>query len=127
MSQHAGSLAQPIAGWWTLQEFPERVAAGGRTFRLARWKQGYPGVVEQYREEVERYSMHMKVYANGYWVIDHIDEDNPDLGRELPHFFNDHPVGKAAKWVGTGAAVVGGMIVLAHLAESLVSAAFSRA
>ena len=119
-------LSQPVTGWWTLQGFPDRVRVHGRLFRRARWKQEHPGVVEQYREEVARNSMHMMVRTDGRWTIDHIDEDNPDLGREVPHFFNDHPVGKVIKGVAAGLAVVGAAYTAVRLVESVTKAA-SRA
>ncbi len=99
-------LPQPITGWWTLPDYPDVVNAAGRRFRRARWKQDYDGVVEQYREEVAQNSMHLKVYEDGRWVIDHVDEDNPDMGREVPHFFNDHPLGQFLKAAGAVVGVV---------------------
>ena len=89
-----------MRGTWTLPDFPDEIWLGDRLFRKAQWRQPYDGVVEQYREAVARNSAHLKVFANGVWEIDHIDEDNPDMGRPIEHFFNDHPLGKAIKVVG---------------------------
>jgi hypothetical protein len=99
-------LQQPITGWWQWAGHPEVIRVHGRQFRRANWKQDYPDVVEQYRETTPQNSMHLKVLANGTYVIDHIDEDNPDMGRPVPHFFNDHPLGRFLK----GAAIAGGLV-----------------
>ena len=95
----AGALpvSPALTGPWTLPNFPERVIVNGRSFRKAWWQQPYDGVLEQYREEQARNSMHLKVRSDGTWTVDHIDEDNPDLGRPIEHFFSDHPVGKFLK------------------------------
>jgi hypothetical protein len=77
----------------------------GARFNKARWKAPYDGVVEQYREAVPQNSMHLKVRADGTWILDHIDNDNPDMGREVQHFINDHPVGQFIKGAATVAAV----------------------
>lgn len=116
-------FARPSHGWWTLPGFPEFVSVRGRRFRKARWKQEYPGVVEQYREVAAQNSMHLKVSVDGRWIIDHIDEDNPDLCREVPHFFNDHPVGKVLKFAGAVAALAAGACLVAGTIEGLASAA----
>lgn len=110
-------LAPALEGWWTLPNFPERVWIDGRLFRRADWRQPYERVVEQYREDVPRDSMHLKVYSSGRWIVDHIDQDNPDLGRPLEHFFNDHPVGKTLKAAAPliALAVVG--VAISHIAE----------
>jgi hypothetical protein len=86
-------LDPPVTGFWNLNGFPEVVFIRNRRFRRALLKQDYPRVVAQYREDVERKSRHLKVYESGVWAIDHVDDDNPDRGRALPHFFNDHPLG----------------------------------
>jgi hypothetical protein len=99
-------------GWWTLPNFPERVTMNARSFRKAWWRQPYDGVVEQYREEQTRNSMHLKVYGDGRWVVDHIDEDNPDLGRPVEHFFSDHPVGKFIKVAAPVAGVALGLFLV---------------
>jgi hypothetical protein len=90
-------LEQPLVGRWALPNFPESVRVGRAIFRKAVWQQPYEGVVVQYRQDVERNSAHLKVYADGTFRVDHVDEDNPDHGRPVQHFFNDHPVGKAMK------------------------------
>jgi hypothetical protein len=96
---------------WTLPAFPERITLNGRSFRKAWWRQPYDGVVEQYREEQARNSMHLKVRNDGTWIVDHIDEDNPDLGRPIEHFFSDHPVGKFLK-VAVPVGVIGTALFL---------------
>lgn len=109
MSLGESRLPVPVSDNWPLPNFPDEIWLGDRLFRKAQWQQDYVGVVEQYREAVARNSAHMKVYANGVWVIDHIDEDNPDMGRPVEHFFNDHPLGQFLKVVGSVALVVGGV------------------
>lgn len=115
-SNFIGAGALPVSpaltGQWTLPDFPERVMVNGRSFRKAWWRQAYDGVVEQYREETPTNSMHLKVYADRRWTVDHIDEDNPDLGRPVEHFFSDHPVGKFIKVAAPIAAVGVGLVVL---------------
>ena len=108
-------LAPVLEGPWTLPNFPERIVLLGRSFRRAGWRQPYEGVVEQYREENVRNSMHLKIFSDGRWVVDHIDEDNPDLGRPIEHFFNDHPVGRFAKAAAPLCAVAVGILVLARI------------
>jgi hypothetical protein len=114
MNQNELGMGVPIIGTWPWGDCPDAVLIHDRLFRKARWQQPYAGVVEQYREAVARNSAHMKVYADGTWVIDHVDQDNPDMGRPVEHFLNDHPLGKFAKVAALvgGAFVVGG--ALAH-------------
>lgn len=89
----ATKISPPIIGYWNRHDFPELVWVIGRRFRKAVIKQPYDRVVEQYREDVERNSRHLKVLDNLTWRIDHIDQDNPDRGRPIQHFVNDHPLG----------------------------------
>lgn len=83
-----------ISDWWTLGSFPEWVVVRGRLFQRASWAYPYDGVVAQYREHATRNAMHLMVFRDGHFEIDHIDEDNPDRGRVVEHFFNDVPIGK---------------------------------
>ena len=115
------SLAPPLSGTWSLPDFPEQVIVEGRSFRRASWRQSYKGVVEQYREERAQESMHLMVYSDGRWVVDHVDDDNPDRGRAISHFFNDHPAGKMIK---SAAPIVGlgvGLGVALYLASRYLS------
>lgn len=93
-------ILPPVTGTWGRTSFPDVVTIQGREFRRAVWKQSFPDVVEQYRETVPRFSQHLKVYADGHWAIEHIDDDNPDMGRAVAHFFHDYAPGKAlnAAW-----------------------------
>lgn len=102
-------LSLPVGGYWMLADFPDEVLVGGVRFRKAVWRQPYDDVVEQYREAAARDSAHLKVFADGTWVIDHVDADNPDMGRPVEHFFNDHPLGKLLKVVAPAA--VAGLLV----------------
>lgn len=67
---------------------------------MARWRQGYPGVVAQYRESCAHGSMHLKIVRDGsgyWWIVDHEDDFNPDAGRPLSHFFHDYEPGRILK------------------------------
>jgi hypothetical protein len=88
-------LKPPVNGWWMLPDFPEWVFAEGRWFRRATWSNPfYAGVVAQYREPKPRDAMHLRVFNDWHYEIDHLDEDNPDRGRVVQHFFNDMAIGK---------------------------------
>lgn len=89
-------IADPPTGVWPHRDFPDEVQINGRTFRYAQWQKPYPGVVAQYREPVPRFSQHLKVRRDGTWIIDHVDEYNPDMGYATLHFFTDYQPGKAA-------------------------------
>jgi hypothetical protein len=82
-------LAEPLRGTWELSTFPELVTLLGRTFRRASWAAPYPGVIAQYREDVDRVSLHLMVHADKTWIIDHTDDANPDRGLVLEHTFRD--------------------------------------
>jgi hypothetical protein len=103
----------PITGYWNRRDFPDVVRITGAVFRKAVMRQSYDGVVEQYREDVAKNSRHLKVLKNGTWVIDHVDLDNPDRGRPVQHFFNDHPLGPLAALV----LLVGGVYVARAVAR----------
>jgi hypothetical protein len=111
----ATKINPPIIGYWNLRDFPDVVWFAGASFRKAVIKQGYDGVVEQYREDVEKNSRHLKVRADGTWCIDHVDEDNPDRGRPIQHFFNDHPLGPLA---ALALLVGGGVLVVRAMASA---------
>lgn len=108
----ATPIDPPTWGWWPYNGFPDVANVGGRRYRKAVLKQAYDGVVEQYREDVDRKSRHLKVHKNGTFSIDHIDDDNPDRGRPVQHFFSDHPL---AGIVGLGLAI-GAVVLLARTA-----------
>jgi hypothetical protein len=104
-------LPEPLRGAWTFQGFPEAVDLGGRSFvRSDRWAAPLPGVLKQYREDVDRKSMHLYVLDDGTWKIDHIDEANPERGLVLEHTFRDvvhTPWGAALLTVGCVGLVAG--------------------
>jgi hypothetical protein len=86
------AISPVIVGRWPPSwGFPERVRIRGLVFRRARWTKPYAGVVAQYREETDHDAMHLKVRADGHYVIDHVDEANPDrgLGLALEHVRRD--------------------------------------
>jgi hypothetical protein len=74
-----------LRGRWALDHFPPSVRLFGRIFRRAGFSWPKPGVVAQYREAVPQRSMHLVVYRNGNFMIDHLDEENPDGGRAMAH------------------------------------------
>lgn len=83
-------LAEPLRGAWPLPNFPEVVQLLGRTFkRSTTWAAPLPSVVAQYREDVDRNSMHLLVHADRSWVIEHTDDANPERGLVLEHTFRD--------------------------------------
>jgi hypothetical protein len=83
-------LAHKLAGPWP-GGTPERVQIYGRTFvHSRRWAFPYAGgVVAQYREDVDRNSMHLKVFDDGHFEIDHVDAANPERGHVLAHAMQD--------------------------------------
>jgi len=104
----------PIIEKWELPEgeFPDSIEIEGRMFHRAIRKQPYEGIIEQYREAVPKESMHLLVTGDGRWIIDHVDEYNPDLGFPMRHFIVDHPRGSSL--------VVGGLGVLGVIGSTLV-------
>lgn len=112
------TLPEPLRGSWLLHKpdgslfFPSVVTVDGRRFvRSDTWAAPLPGVAKQYREDVDRNSMHLEVRNDGTWEIDHIDEANPEHGLVLEHAVRDviqTPLGAAlltVAVVGTVAAV----------------------
>jgi len=100
----------PIIERWELPEgeFPETIVIDGDTFVRAVRQQGYEGVICQYRQAVPRNSAHLFVMKDGHWMIDHIDEYNPDMGFPVRHFVVDHPAGKGVLLAGAGLLGLGG-------------------
>ena len=83
-------LEQPLRGKWPLKDFPDRVVILGRVFKRSKtWAAPYHLVVAQYREDVDRDSMHLMVKADGSWLIEHTDDANPERGLVLEHTFRD--------------------------------------
>lgn len=93
-----------ITGPWLLEpgDFPEVIEIEGQAFTRAIRKQPYEGVIEQYRAAVPRDSAHLLVLEDGSYLIDHVDEYNPDMGAPLRHWVVDHPRGKATIVAGLG-------------------------
>lgn len=110
----------PHTGHWNIHGYPDEITVDigpwRRRFKKTSWKQAYPHVVEQYREDVPRDSMHLFVRDDGTFVIDHTDADNPDHGRVVEHVLNDTPIGP----VVAGVAAVGGAILVVGAIASLV-------
>ncbi len=86
----------------------------GRPFRRAKCQEAKSGVVAQYREAVERNSQHLLVQTNGWWVIDHTDDVNPDMSdvtAPARHFVAEHPLCQGLMtlglFVGVGLMVAG--------------------
>jgi hypothetical protein len=120
-------FTQPIQGWWTIADahgrraYPEEIHFDGRLFRRAKWREAKPGVVDQYREAVEKNSQHLYVLADGRWIINHADDVNPDLGdvtAPARHFVADHPVGQGLAALGL---VAGVCLVAVGIAGALKS------
>lgn len=90
------SLPEPLRGPWPVRSesgalnFPPRITIGPRSFtRSTKWAASYPGVVAQYREDLDRNAMHLMVHDDGTWSIDHVDEANPERGLVLEHAYRD--------------------------------------
>jgi hypothetical protein len=110
-----------LSGTWPFHGFPSQVqldiSGDGdvRTFALATWAWPlYSGVIEQYREAVSTNAMHLMVYRDGSFVIDHMDEISPDLGNPLQHAVLDAPLGTAiaVAVAAFGLGLIGGLLLL---------------
>lgn len=109
-------LDPPITGVWEYGDtFPDTFELDGQLFERSIRSAPYDGVVEQYRAAVPRDSVHLLVYEDGNWVIDHVDEYNPDRGHPVRHWIVDHPAGKGTVIAGAG---VMGLIGAALYGES---------
>jgi hypothetical protein len=84
-------VSPPLRGKWTAKGFPETVNLGSRVFKRAGWQRPIQGVVMQYRETSPTNSRHLFVLGDGTFVVDHVDEFNPDGpgGDPLAHFMAD--------------------------------------
>lgn len=84
------------AGCWPWRRrYPQEVTIGRVRFRRTRWAWPKAGVVAQYREAVPIGSMHLYVWRNGAWSVDHRDGVNPDQGSVVGHFLADVVAGVA--------------------------------
>jgi hypothetical protein len=83
------ALTTPLKGPWPYTTLPAQVRLNGKLFKKARFSTMKTGVVGQYREAVSTNSMHLYVMANGTYLVTHLDEANPDMGRALEHLFKD--------------------------------------
>lgn len=92
----------PLYGDWPFDDFPPVVEIDGQIFVKTIRKQPYSNVVEQYRQEVPRNSAHMLVLDDGHWIIDHVDEYNPDMGFPVRHFMIDHSAGRLLLYTSAG-------------------------
>lgn len=101
--------------WIYGDEFPPSIEIDGKVFNRAIRQQPYDGVIAQYREAVPRDSMHLLVMQDGTWVIDHVDEYNPDMGHPVRHFIIDHPAGKSLLVAGVGVLGVAGAAVFGKM------------
>lgn len=99
-------LPEPLSGQWPYPGYPARVKLLGRSFtRSEAWTFPYAGIAAQYREDRDRGAMHLMVGSDGAYVIDHIDEANPERGLVLEHAFKD------ALHTPVGALVLLGVVV----------------
>lgn len=108
-------ITPPITGSWPFDYFPETVELNGtRTFRKITWAWPfYSGVVEQYRETIDYDAMHLKVYRDGSFVIDHVDEANPSA-HPFEHAVLDVPLATTivCGLAGFGLGLVGGLLLM---------------
>lgn len=82
-------LTKPLTGHWPYANLPAEVHLDGRLFRKARLSVQKTGVVGQYREAVPENSMHLYVMYDGTYLVTHLDEANPDMGKALMHLLKD--------------------------------------
>lgn len=104
-------------GLWPYSDFPDAVEIDGNVFVKAIRKQPYAGVIEQYRQETPEDSAHLMVLESGIWVIDHVDEYNPDLGHPVKHFMVDHPIGRVLTYTAGGVVAMGLAIIAGKRSE----------
>lgn len=113
-----------IYGTWPFGSYPDVVSVNGATFRKAVWAWPfYSGVVAQYRQDVATDAMHLMVYRDDSFVVEHMDEISPDPssagpGSPLKHAVVDAPLATAiaAGVVGFGLGLVGGLLLLPRAA-----------
>jgi len=103
-----------ITGTWPLGFFPPEVQIAGTTFRRATWASPFLDAAAQYREVADYDAMHLIVYRNGSFVIDHLDEANPDQGHVLEHAVLDVPLATTIVCgiAGFGLGLVGGLLLM---------------
>lgn len=110
------TLPEPLRGPWLYADFPEHVQLHGRSFtRSTTWAAPMPHVVAQYREDVDRGSMHLYVRDDRTWEIDHVDEANPERGLVLEHTFKD----VVHTWWGASLLTAGVLGVVAAVSYAL--------
>jgi hypothetical protein len=104
------TLPEALRGPWPHVDFPKRVTLGGRTFvRSDSWAAPLPHVVKQYREDVDRNSLHLYVRDDRTWEIDHIDAANPERGLVLEHVTKD----VIQTWWGASLLTIGVVAIVA--------------
>lgn len=110
----------PVVETWPYPagDFPDVIEVDGVTFYRAVRQQPYEGVIAQYRENVPRKSTHLLVMNDGTYIIDHVDEYNPDMGHPVRHFIIDHPAGKSLLVAGVGALGIAGAAVFGAMQEN---------
>ena len=82
-------VTPPKTGKWTFKTFPDVVTVNGKKFKKALWQFPRSNVIAQYREDVLHDSTHLFVMKDGTFLIDHVDESNPDKGLVMEHLVND--------------------------------------
>ena len=82
-------LNDPVSGQWPFSDYPIQVDINGSRFIEAYYEFPYVGVVAQYREDRDYGSKHLMVYDDGSYLIDHLDEANPDRGHVSEHLMLD--------------------------------------
>jgi hypothetical protein len=84
-------LAMPVRAAWPHPDLPPTVHLQGRTFRQTSLALPVAGAVGHYREAVPFQSAHLVILDDGTYLIDHIDEANPDMGQAAAHAALDAP------------------------------------
>lgn len=82
-------LPSPLRAVWPVAGLPHVVTLEGRRFVRSVGLSERQGTVAHYREDAARNSAHVYVLSDGTYMIDHLDEHNPDHGAVLAHFWRD--------------------------------------
>lgn len=90
-------IAPEIGPWPYGRSFPRAVQIGGRNYVRTNWEFPYSHTLAQYREDRPERSRHLHVLDDGNYIVDHIDEANPDF-EPVWHLLVD-VIEEPARWV----------------------------
>lgn len=90
-------IAPEIGAWPYGRSFPAAVQIGGRVYCRSSWAFPYSHTLAQYREDRPERARHLHVLDDGNYIVDHVDEANPDYS-PLWHLLVD-VIDKPAAWL----------------------------